>query len=118
MPIVKLNLSGHKNVLLEEQGYLFPGTLQVDLGDKDLPQKIVEFLKPHVASGDTVQVVLPGLAGFVPLVLAALHGLTGHFPVVIRLVKADEGFVPSEGFDLQGYRNGIVRTQRDDLIQL
>lgn len=117
--IVKINLSGHKNEILESKGYIFPGVLNVDLRDPELPQKVCDFLSPLVNSGDTIHVVLPGLSPLASLVLVALHGLTGHFPLVVSLIKSESGdFVPNEGFDLQVYRNNVARNARKNIVQL
>jgi hypothetical protein len=119
MALVKINLSGHFNDILEQQGYIFPGTLQVRLEDENLPQKIVEFLSTYITSNDVVECVLPGLAPLVPLVLAAIHGISGSFPSVVLLKRTDEGFVPGEPLDLQDFRNGVARSKgRANVIEL
>ncbi len=119
MSLVKLNLSGHKNDLLDQMGFIFPGTLQVtDINDPLLPEKITELLKPLVDSGDTVVLVPPGFAPLASIVLAIVHGLTGHFPQIICLVKDPSGsFIPSKKINLQDIRNN-VRVSRDNVISL
>lgn len=115
--IVKLNLSGHQNTHLEEMGF-DTHILHVDLADADLPNKVVAFLKPLINSGDTVYVCLPGLAPLASIVLVAIHGLSGHFPVMIPLVRGADGFSPATPVHLQDVRNKIGRTAREGLVML
>ena len=96
MALIKLNLSEHSNSNLDELGYIFPGSLMVDLKDETLPQKIVEFLSNYITSGDRVQCTLPGLAPLAVIVTAAIHGITGTFPCVTMLKREETGFVPIE----------------------
>ena len=120
MSIVKLNLSGHENQALLRLGFMKPPTVQVDLNDPDLPQKLVAFLEQYLTSGDVAHVVFPGLAPLSRLMLVAIHGLTGTFPLEIRLVNGPTGFVPNLGTDLQQFRNWTCRVARDDgnVVQL
>lgn len=112
--MIKLNMSGHVNPALEEMGYINLG-LHVDLADPELPNKIAEILTRHISSGDTVTVSLPGLAPLAAIVLATIHGLSGHFPKVIALVRQSDGsFQPCEPFDLQGLRNDVARKKHRD----
>lgn len=119
MTQIKLNLSGHINATLEAQGFIFPGSLQVDLADKNLPKKIVEFLSQYMTSGDVVICVLPGLAPLAAITLCAIHGITGTFPVMITLVRGEEGFEPNgEGLNLQDFRNNVARSKGRSVIAL
>jgi hypothetical protein len=117
--LVKLNLSGHENETLKAQGYE-THILHVDLADSELPTKVVEFLKPYINSGDTVQVVLPGLAPLGAIVLTAIHGLSGHFPTLTPLIRGEggAGFVPGSPLDLQDFRNEVGRTSREGVVVL
>lgn len=119
MALVKLNLSGHSNQILDSMGYIFPGALQVDLADENYAVKIANFLKPLMTSGDVVELAPPGLAPLAITVIAAIHGLTGTFPVIQSLVKGDEGFVPSSyTMNLQDYRNNVARLMRENVVIL
>ena len=119
MALVKLNLSGHANAQLDDLGYVFPGSLQVDLQDETLPQKIVEFLSKYITSGDVVECTMPGLAPLAVIVLTAIHGITGTFPHVRTLKREDTGFVPGGVLDLQDFRNNVARSKgRANVITL
>jgi len=120
MAVVKLNLSGHENAKLAEQGFLFPGALHVDLADPELPNKVNDFLSPLVSSGDTVILALPGLAYLSAIVIATIHGLSGHFPQIQALVRTDEGFVPNPlgPLGLQDFRNDVARASRAGVVKL
>lgn len=119
MGIIKLNLSGHQNSLLEKQGYIFPGSLQVDLSDKELPQKIVAFLANYITSGDVVVCVLPGLAPLAAITLASIHGISGTFPSIVAMIRTESGFEPGEALNLQDFRNNVARSKgRSNIIKL
>lgn len=120
MAIVKLNLSGHYNHSLDVLGFDFPGVLHVDLTDEELCQKVAHFLASMVGSGDTVTVVLPGLAPLAAIVITAIHGLSGQFPSLQPLVRQQDGtFVPGPVTDLQAFRNTVARgNHRQDVVVL
>ena len=118
MTIIKLNLSGHQNVALEELGFEFPGAMHVDLGDKDLPIKVENFLKGKFGSEDIVHVALPGLAPLAAIVISIIHGKTGSFPVIQPLVRGESGFSPGPTLDLQEVRNEVGRRSRRDLVEI
>jgi hypothetical protein len=119
MALVKLNLSGHANSTLDELGYVFPGTIQVDLSDKDLPQKIVCLLSNYMTSGDVVTCVLPGLAPLAAITLTAIHGITGSFPSLVALIRKEDRFEPGEALNLQDFRNNVARSKgRANVIEL
>lgn len=119
MALIKLNLSGHANQALDDLGYAFVGSLQVDLADQELPQKIVEFLSQFMTSGDRVQCVLPGLAPLAAITLTAIHGITGTFPITVPMIRGAEGFTPGEPLDLQDFRNNVARSKgRANIIEL
>lgn len=119
MAHVKLNLSGHANAALEAAGFAFPGVLHVDPADPSLPQKVTAFLAPLVSSGDVVTVALPGMTQLAALVLAVIHGLSGQFPTVQPLVRAEDGqFAPGPTTDLQALRNDVARSNRQQVINL
>jgi len=117
---VKLNLSGHQNQDLADLGFDFVGALHVDLQDQDLCQKIAKFLAPHIGSGDTVTVALPGLAPLAAIVLTTIHGLCGQFPTIQPLVRQQDGsFSPGPTVDLQAFRNDVARGgHRQDVVVL
>jgi hypothetical protein len=116
---LKLNLSGHPNEKLSEMGYLYLGALHVDLADVDLPNKILDWLKPYLDNADTVTICPPGLAPLSLIMVTVIHGATGHFPKLMSLVKTEEGFVPNENIiDLQNLRNEIARKERKDVVML
>ena len=118
MALVKLNLSGHKNALLEEQGFIFPGSLQVDLADAKLPEKVTEFLRPLVSSEDIVVIAAPGLAPLALIVTAVIHGLTGSFPVIVPPIRGEDGFKPGAQLSLQEVRNDVARKAREDVYDI
>ena len=114
-----INLSGHQNAYLAELGFEFPGALHVDLADPDLFNKIVAFLQNiGVGSEDVVTVALPGLAPLSMLVVAAIHGLTGTFPVVQTLIRGENGFVPGPCWNVQDMRNSVARKSRENVVLL
>lgn len=119
---IKLNMSGHFNQSLADMGYIFPGTIQVDLsGDpKTIVTRLTIFLKDNGVSTDSVvTVALPGLSGLSMLLIAAIHGLTGNFPFVTPLIRQQDGsFTPGETWDVTSLRNEVARTMRDDLIEM
>jgi hypothetical protein len=118
MALVKLNISGHENETLKARGYVTL-CLQVDLSDKELPQKIVSFLSDYITSGDVVTCVLPGLAPLAVISLTAIHGITGSFPSVVTLIRTKNGFEPGEALNLQDYRNNVARSKgRANVIEL
>jgi len=113
--MIKLNFS-HPNSKLE--GFT-NHQLHVDLADIQLEEKIIAYLLPLVGDGsEPVTIVSPGLAHLGLLVLTAIHGLTGHFPLVIAMKKGDDGFFPLPAVNLQEYRNSCVRISREGLTVL
>ncbi len=119
MAIKKLNLSGHFNQELSDLGYIFPGTIQVDVTDPETPAKVVGFLRNLIESGDVVYVALPGLTFLSAITLTAIQGISGNFPFLVTLVRdADGKFVPSEPLDLQDFRNNVARANREQVIVL
>jgi len=115
--MIKINLSGHPNTHLDAMGFINPGTLHVDLNDSELPNKLINFLKPLVSDHDQVIVALPGLAPLAALIVTILHGLTGNFPVIQPLVRSDNGFVPADPIDLNTVRQN-ARCQRTNTVVL
>lgn len=118
---MKINLSGHENQALKEQGFVFPGTIQVDLAQDSLQliTKLVELLKGlGVKTDSVVTLALPGLSGLAMAVVIACHGLTGNFPYIQPLVRQTDGtFQPSvEVWDSEKLRNNVTRTMRDNII--
>lgn len=110
----KLNFS-HANPILTEQDYSHH-QLHVDLADPELLNKIKDYLFPLVGDGsEEVIIVPPGLAPLSVLVVTAIHGLTGHFPKVVSMIKKESGFEPLPSVDLQVYRNSCVRVHREGL---
>lgn len=112
MALVKLNLSGYQDQKLDKLGYIFVGSIHVDLSDKELPQKIVELLSSYISFGDRVQCVLPGWPGLATLaviVTVAIHGITGTFPICVPMLRSTKGFKPGKLLDLQDFRNNVAR---------
>lgn len=121
MTIVKLNLSGHQSEDLEAKGFVFPGSLQVDLADEEVVEKVVAWLDGNIeiGSGDTVVAALPGLPLLRDVCQAWLHGRTGQFPFVSHSVRqADGTFKFNEPLDLQDLRNRIARSGRPGTVML
>jgi hypothetical protein len=121
MAILKINLSGHQNSVLEAEGYLFPGALQIDLNDEATPVKVAEFIANlGVGSGDVVHLALPGLSPLTYMATVILHGLTGSFPFVQVLVRQPDGqYVKGPLIDGQLLRNDVARgALRQDVIKL
>lgn len=116
--MIKLNLSGHANKHLDEMGFITPGSLHVDLADPNLPEKLIKFLGELIPpDGDQVQVVLPGLSPLAALVIAAIHGMTGSFPVVVPMIRqADGSFLPGEGWDLQQIRDAARQSRQGTIV--
>jgi hypothetical protein len=113
MAHLKLNLSGHDNPHLNAEGFVFPGALHVNLADPELKTKLITFVVGlGVSSGDSVEVVLPGLAPLASRILVILHGLTGQFPFEVDLLRQEDGsFAPLPADDLQAFRNDVARAQ-------
>ncbi len=69
------------------------------------------------AEWETAVVYLPGLAAGAAVLLAKWHGLTGHFPTILRIVPEAMGvrtrYGVGEAIDLQGIR---ARARKDRLI--
>jgi hypothetical protein len=121
MAIIKINLSGHDNQALTDQGFIFPGALHCNLSDPDVAQKVATWVADiGISSGDTVTIAAPGLAPLALMVAATIHGLTGTFPFIQPLVRDTDGaFVPGPVIDLQGLRNDVVRKlHRQDIVEL
>ena len=119
--MIKLNLSGHQNKSLADQGFVMPAILHVDLSDPQLFDKLVDFLRSDcgVESDSVVTVALPGLAPLAVFVVTAIHGLTGHFPTIVPLVCSEEGgFSPVNPVPLQVLRNDVARASRTGLKAL
>jgi len=114
---LKINMSGHENVHLKEMGFLFPGTLHVNLTDPDLTQKLCVLLKELGVSSDSkVVLALPGLAPLAALIITVIHGITGEFPVVQTLVRSGDGFVPGPLMDLNGVRETARKSRPGAII--
>lgn len=119
MAIVKLNLSGHDNQVLTDQGFACH-KLHVDLADPDLCQKVAQFLAPMIGSSDTVQVAMPGLGVLAVIVSVSIHALCGQHPTIIPMIRQQDGtFAPGQPIDLQSFRNDTVRANlRDGVVVL
>lgn len=110
----KINFS-HPNPILKAEGFV-DHQLHVDLADSELLDKLKNYLHPIVGDGSEETIIVPpGLAPLSILVVTAIHGLTGHFPKVINMVKREAGFEPLPPVDLQEYRNSCVRISREGL---
>ena len=119
---MKLNLSGHFNQSLEDLGFTFPGTIQMDVTKsyEDNLVSITKFLTNlGVASNTVVTIALPGMSMLASMVIVSLHGLTGQFPNIVTLIRNNEGqFVFGEEVDLQSLRNQICRSNRENVVNL
>lgn len=119
---MKLNLSGHKNNSLEELGFEFPGTIQMDM-EKSYEENlnsITRFLVNFgLQSNTTVTIALPGMSILASMTIIALHGITGQFPNIVTLIRNNEGqFVFGEEVDLQTLRNQVCRNNRENVVNL
>ena len=118
MAIVKLNLSGHDNQQLADQGFACH-KLHVDLADPDLCHKVAQFLAPMIGSGDTVQIAMPGLGALAVICSVSIHALCGQHPTIIPMVRQQDGsFAPGTGIDLQSFRNDVVRANLRDGVTI
>ncbi|MEM9543941.1 MAG: CRISPR-associated protein Csx15 [Cyanobacteria bacterium P01_E01_bin.42] len=118
MSILKLNLSGHDNPTLAAMGFVTPKTPHVNFDDPELPQKFLHYLRSlDIDSDTTVHLAVPGSSVIAVLTIAAIHGLTGHWPVVFPLVRREDGFYPAAPLNLQQYRDR-ARMMRSNSIQL
>lgn len=118
----KLNLSGHFNKSLDEQGFEFHGTVQID-PEKPFGENleaVTKYLQSlGVESNTVVTVAVPGMSVLATMVLVALHGLTGNFPIIATLVREANGeFVCKEQADLQTLRNNVSRNLREKVVTL
>lgn len=120
MAIKRINLSGHFNQDLEDQGFTFPGSLNVDLGDPKLNEKVIEWLDQNLqlTDEDLVWIALPGLPRLRDVVIAYVHGRTGQFPITICPRRTDEGFVFDQVVDMQEIRNQLARRSRHNSVEL
>ena len=122
MNAMKLNLSGHFNKSLDEQGFEFHGTVQIN-PEKPFGENleaVTKYLQSLGVKSDTVvAVAVPGMSVLATMVLVALHGLTGNFPIVAPLVREASGeFVCKEEADLQALRNHVSRNLREKVVTL
>lgn len=122
----KINLSGHFSLQLEEEGFFFPGALQLDTslleqkGPSGVAQVVIAWLDENVpiAPDSQVEIALPGLPILRDIVLAWIHGRTGVFPVTrCPRRQADGSFIFDPGLDLQSLRN-TCREQRPGVVKL
>jgi len=74
-------------------------------------------LSPAEWQTEPIIVILPSLNYSAAVLLAELHGRTGHFPTIVRLRPAPDSLVPrfdvAEIINLQSVREG-ARTRRTD----
>ena len=112
--MIKLNFS-HANSVLKAQGFI-DHQLHVDLSDPYLLTKLRDYLLPLVGDGsEEIVIVPPGLQRLSVLVVVTIHGLVGHFPKIVNMVKTEEGFESLPTLDLQEYRNSCVRINREGM---
>lgn len=118
----KLNLSGHFNKSLEEQGFEFHGTVQINPEKpfRNNLESVTKYLQSlGVVSDSVITVAVPGMSVLATMVLVALHGLTGNFPIIAPLVREQSGeFVCKEIEDLQTLRNHVSRNLREKVVSL
>jgi hypothetical protein len=122
----KINLSGHFSPQLEEEGFFFPGALQLDTslleerGPSGVAKLVVDWLENNVPiSPDCqVEIALPGFPLLRDIVIAWVHGRTGVFPITrCPRRQADGTFVFDPGLDLQDLRN-TCRSNRPGVVRL
>lgn len=121
MAILKVNLSGHQSEELEEQGFIFPGSLQVDPTDPGVDVKVLVWLDENIParSGDHIVIAAPGLPILRDLVMAWCHGMTGQFPSTVYAIRQWDGtFSWRSPVDLQALRNECARAKRPGTIKL
>ena len=121
MAILKINLSGHQNEDLTAKGFRFPGSLQVDLSQDDIVDRVVAWLDGNieVGSGDTVIAALPGLPLLRDVCQAWFHGRTGQFASTVTPIRQPDGtFSFGEPLDLQDLRNRVARSGRPGTVML
>lgn len=61
--------------------------------------------------GEPLVINLPAMGSIAALAIAEIHGRTGHFPKIIRLIQKEDGWHLAEIIDLQKQRNES-RTRR------
>lgn len=120
MSIKRINLSGHFNQDLKDQGYSYPGSLNVDLADPQLTQKVIDWLDENLTltDEDSVWIALPGLPRLRDIVLAYIHGKTGHFPSSVCPRRTEDGFIFDQVVDMQDIRNELARKSRYNSVSL
>jgi len=122
----KINLSGHFSPQLEEEGFFFPGILQLDTslleerGPSGVAEIVVAWLNENVpvSPDGQIEIALPGLPILRDIVIAWIHGRTGVFPVTrCPRRQTDGSFVFDPGLDLQTLRN-TCRGNRPGVVRL
>ena len=122
----KINLSGHKSTQLEEEGFFFPGAIQLDnslleqRGPSGVAEVVISWLDANVTLPPDcqVEIALPGLPLLRDIVIAWVHGRTGAFPITrCPRRQADGSFVFDPGLDLQALRN-TCRGNRPGVVKL
>lgn len=119
---LKLNLSGHFNKSLAEQGFEFPGIIMID-AEKPYAENLASvtsfLIKLGVESNTIVECALPGMTTLCSMVMVSIHGLTGQFPLITVTTRNAEGaFEYVETVDATSLRNEISRKMRPGLINL
>ena len=119
---MRINLSGHKNDSLEELGFEFPGTIQLDITKsyQENLTSITRFLvNLGLQSNSNITIALPGMSILASMVIVSLHGITGQFPNIVTLIRNSDGqFVVGEQVDLQVLRNDVCRNNREQVVKL
>lgn len=119
---LKLNLSGHFNQSLAEQGFEFPGIIMID-AEKPYAENLASvtsfLITLGVESNTIVECALPGMTTLCSMVMVSIHGLTGQFPLITVTTRNAEGaFEYVETVDATSLRNEISRKMRPGLINL
>jgi len=119
MPSLLINMSGHplhpetaKEVLSNGFSKVLdipvPNIDQTEGGFVEAAKSLVEIVyKKHkkvLATGDFA-ILPPGLAPLSIGVISLLHGISGHFPTVVFLVRRDSRFAFGGCIDVQSLRN-------------
>ena len=120
--MLKLNLSGHFNQSLADNGFEFPGIIMLN-PEKPYAENldsVTKFLISLGVESDTiVECALPGMTLLCSMVMVSIHGLTGRFPNIAVTNRTPEGeFVYTETAYASHLRNEISRNQRPNLINL
>lgn len=105
-----LNLSGHpikvgRNYTVVSVELQVPTEISASKTGADLKNYVAETMMQflHAPSNTNIlgkvqtgryDVVLPGLTAAAAVILAVLHGISGHFPAILWQIRTEDGFEP------------------------